>query len=79
MNSLTKLILIFVSTTSNIRGLQTNYKNLELFIQNFSHKPDIIVWTETGILPCHNLDNLNDYNYETYYKHSNINKTDGVH
>ena len=62
----------------NIRGLQTNHKNLELFIKNFSHKPDIIVCTETGILPCHNLYNLNDYNYGTYYNQSKINKADGV-
>ena len=32
----------------NIRGLKTNYNNLEIFIQNFKIKPDIIICAETG-------------------------------
>ena len=58
----------------NIRGLQTN---LEIFIQNFENKPDIIVCAETGFLPHHKLYNLKDYNYDMYYNHSYINKSDG--
>ena len=37
----------------NIRGLQTYHKNLEICIQNFENKPDIIVCAETGFLPHH--------------------------
>ena len=33
----------------NIRSLQTNHKNLEIFIQNFENKPDILVCGETRL------------------------------
>ena len=49
---------------SNIRGLKTNYNNLEIFIQNFKIKPDIIICAETGNLQHHQLYNLNDSNYD---------------
>ena len=71
--SIDDLSLLFV----NIRGLKTNHKNLEIFIQNFKTKPDIIVCAETGILPYHDLYNLHDCNYEMYYNNSYINKSDG--
>ena len=48
----------------NIRDLQINHKNFEIFIQNFKNKPDIIVCAKTGFLPHHELYNLNDYNYQ---------------
>ena len=71
--SIDDLSILFV----NIRCLKTNHKNLEIFIQNFKTMPDIIVCTETGILPYHDLYRLDDYNYEMYYN-SYINKSDGV-
>ena len=72
--SIDDLSILFV----NIKSLKTNHKNLKIFIQNFKTKPDIIVCAGTGILPYHDLYNLDDYNYEMYYNNSYINKSDGV-
>ena len=59
----------------NIRGLRTNLNFLEIFIENLIKKPDIIVCSETGRLPCYKYYNLN--NYVSYYNHGSLNKSDG--
>lgn len=60
----------------NVRSLNSNFESLEIFIDNLSVKPDVIVCTETWLLPCFAFFNLKDYC--VHYNHSNINKSDGV-
>ena len=60
----------------NVRSLNANIENLELFLSNFNHLPSVIVCSETWNLSCpqyHNLDN-----YFLYYNDSKINKADGT-
>ena len=60
----------------NIRGLKTNFKNLEVFIEMLCTKPDLIVCSESRYLEFFELYNLT--NYKLHYNHSYINKADGV-
>ncbi|XP_074102043.1 uncharacterized protein LOC141529430 [Cotesia typhae] len=60
----------------NVRGLNTNFETLELFIEELRIKPDIIVCSETWSLPCYTFFMIKDY--DCYYNHSKINKADGV-
>lgn len=60
----------------NVRGLNSNFGNLELFIEKLSMKPDIIVCSENWSLPCYTLFMIKDN--DCYYNHSTVNKADGV-
>lgn len=60
----------------NVRGLKTNFKNLEVFIEMLTSRPDIIVCSESWCLEFFEYYNLS--NYKIYYNHSYVNKADGV-
>ena len=45
----------------NVRGLNANFENLELFINNLLVKPNVIKYTETWILPCFTFFTIHDY------------------
>lgn len=60
----------------NVRSLNKNFNNLEIFIDRFAQKPDVIVCTETWLLHDYKFFQLPDFN--TYYNNSTINKADGV-
>lgn len=60
----------------NIRSLNANFTNLEVFIERLDFKPVIIICTETWELTHPNLYSLK--NYKLYYNNSNINKSDGT-
>ena len=64
----------FIVVHLNIRGLQTNFSYLEIFIENLACKPDVIVCRETHRLQCFTFYNLP--NYVMYYNHGKINKAD---
>lgn len=49
----------------NVRSLNRNFNNLEVFIERFTIKPDIIVCTETWLLHDYNCYNLK--NYKIFY------------
>lgn len=66
----------FVILHVNIRSLNENHKNLEVFINNLINKPSVIVCTETWIIKQIHLFNLPDY--KIFYNESKINKADGV-
>lgn len=60
----------------NVRSINSNFEKLEIFIENLTIKPDVIVCTETWALMCYSFFSLN--NYDIYYNHSHINRADGV-
>lgn len=60
----------------NIRSLNKNMNNLNIYVKRLHHKPHVIVCTETWNIGYHNMFHLE--NYDTYYNHSSINKADGV-
>ena len=60
----------------NIWGLKTNFDKLQILNERLKIKPYVIVCAETGNLEHYQYYKLNGYN--TYYNHSNINKSDGV-
>lgn len=70
--SLSELLILHL----NVRGLTSNYNNLELFVEHLVIKPDIIVCTETWALDCLFFFELNDY--DIFYNGSKCNKADGV-
>ena len=65
-----------IIVTINIRGMKTNFEKLELMIDTLQTKPDVVICTETGRLPCFQYFKLDGY--KNYYNHGNINKSDGV-
>lgn len=60
----------------NIRRMNTNFTNLKIFLERLRYKPDVIVCTETGILPNYNFYSLKEYN--CYYNEGDVNIADGV-
>lgn len=60
----------------NIRSLNANFTNLQLFIGNLDTAPSVIVCTETRVLQSYMFFSLPGY--KMYYNHSEINITDGV-
>ena len=60
----------------NIRSLNKNLSNLQVFIKGLEVKPCIIVCTETRVLDHYKYFALDEY--KIYYNNSKINVTDGV-
>lgn len=60
----------------NIRSLNANFCNLNVFIERLEVKPCIIVCTETRVLAHYNEFSIKGY--KIFYNNSNINITDGV-
>ena len=60
----------------NIKGLKTNYKQLEIMLENFIIKSDIIVCSESRYLEYPQYYKLK--NYKMYYNEGSINGADGV-
>lgn len=60
----------------NVRGLKTNFKHLEVFIEMLTARPEIIVCSESWYLEIFEFYNLP--NYKIYYNQSHVNKADGV-
>lgn len=61
---------------TNVRGLKTNFKHLEVFIEMLTVRPDFIICSESWYLEFFEFYNLP--NYKIYYNHSHINRADGV-
>ena len=66
----------FIILHLNVRSLNANIENLEIFLSKMNKAPSIIVCSETWFLPCPQYHNLN--NYIMYYNNSQINKADGT-
>lgn len=66
----------FVILLVNIRSINENNSNLEIFINNLNNKPAIIVCTETWLIKDINTLKLSDY--KIFYNESKINRADGV-
>lgn len=60
----------------NIRRLNINISSLEMYIANFSVKPQLIVCTETWLLENPYMYEID--NYKIYYNYGKINSADGV-
>lgn len=61
---------------ANIRSINANFEKLEVFVNNLSIKPSIIVLSETWSVQHSNFYNLHGYN--SFYNNSSVNKADGV-
>lgn len=60
----------------NIRSINANHTNLQVFIESLEIEPSIIICTETW-----NIGHLGYFNlpeYKLYYNHSKLNQNDGV-
>lgn len=66
----------FVLVNLNIRGLQTNFNNLILFIDGLQSKPHVIICSETHNVPYVSYYNIPGYN--VYYNESHVNIANGT-
>lgn len=68
----TEQIILYV----NIRSLNANFHNLEIFIESLINKPFVIICAETWNLEYYKFYQLPGY--KIYYNNSRVNKADGV-
>lgn len=78
LNSLNKCLCLddILCLHLNVRCLNVYFENLELFIHNLCVKPDVIICSETWILPCFTFFAIDGY--DCFYNHSYVSKADGV-
>lgn len=67
-----KFLILYV----NVRSMNENFEKLQVFLDSFKNKPNVIVCSETWII--HHIEFFKLPEYNIYYNYSKINKADGV-